>query len=196
MCSLITVYVLLDQVSSRTPMMAVCMSSVESTRKAWWYGVLWLHICVIFLCFLNKKQNSWPLCVDESAEAAFYHPWAGAVSSLQELWWDTLYRSETVREMVRTADKYSFVTVCETDNWIFDRPHCCLLIILLCIHAGKKQDVWFVVDPETGEKQTSLTTSSSNSICPNSPLLYIGRTGTSAQVAASVRVRLSAEASC
>lgn len=36
-----------------------------------------------------------------------------------------------------------------------------------------------MVDPETGEKQTSLTTSSSESICPNSPLLYIGRTGTS-----------------
>lgn len=34
-----------------------------------------------------------------------------------------------------------------------------------------------MVDPETGEKQTSLTTSSSESICPNTPLLYIGRTG-------------------
>uniref|UniRef100_A0A8C5FQV4 non-specific serine/threonine protein kinase n=1 Tax=Gadus morhua TaxID=8049 RepID=A0A8C5FQV4_GADMO len=44
------------------------------------------------------------------------------------------------------------------------------------LYTGKKQDVWFVVDPETGEKQTSLTTSSSESICPNTPLLYIGRT--------------------
>uniref|UniRef100_A0AAX7TMZ1 Serine/threonine-protein kinase/endoribonuclease IRE1 n=1 Tax=Astatotilapia calliptera TaxID=8154 RepID=A0AAX7TMZ1_ASTCA len=44
------------------------------------------------------------------------------------------------------------------------------------LYTGKKQDVWFVVDPETGEKQTSLTTSTSDSICPNSPLLYIGRT--------------------
>ncbi|KAK7929596.1 hypothetical protein WMY93_005991 [Mugilogobius chulae] len=44
------------------------------------------------------------------------------------------------------------------------------------LREGKKQDVWFVVDPETGEKQTSLTTGSSESICPNSPLLYIGRT--------------------
>ncbi|XP_029013288.1 serine/threonine-protein kinase/endoribonuclease IRE1 [Betta splendens] len=44
------------------------------------------------------------------------------------------------------------------------------------LYTGKKQDVWLVVDPETGEKQTSLTTSSSESICPNSPLLYIGRT--------------------
>ncbi|KAG7276840.1 hypothetical protein CRUP_008790, partial [Coryphaenoides rupestris] len=44
------------------------------------------------------------------------------------------------------------------------------------LYTGKKQDVWFVVDPETGEKQTSLTTASSDSICPNTPLLYIGRT--------------------
>lgn len=44
------------------------------------------------------------------------------------------------------------------------------------LYTGKKQDVWFVVDPETGEKQTSLTTSASESICPNTPLLYIGRT--------------------
>ncbi|XP_077380691.1 serine/threonine-protein kinase/endoribonuclease IRE1 isoform X1 [Festucalex cinctus] len=44
------------------------------------------------------------------------------------------------------------------------------------LYTGKKQDVWFVVDPETGAKQTSLTTSSSDSMCANSPLLYIGRT--------------------
>lgn len=44
------------------------------------------------------------------------------------------------------------------------------------LYTGKKQDVWFVVDPETGEKQASLSTASSESICPNSPLLYIGRT--------------------
>ncbi|KAM6972362.1 serine/threonine-protein kinase/endoribonuclease IRE1 [Aplochiton taeniatus] len=44
------------------------------------------------------------------------------------------------------------------------------------LYTGKKQDVWFVVDPQTGEKQTSLTTSTSESICPNTPLLYIGRT--------------------
>lgn len=49
--------------------------------------------------------------------------------------------------------------------------------LCVCLRAGKKHDVWFVVDPETGEKQTSLTTSSSESICPNTPLLYIGRTG-------------------
>ncbi|XP_067115137.1 serine/threonine-protein kinase/endoribonuclease IRE1 isoform X1 [Osmerus mordax] len=44
------------------------------------------------------------------------------------------------------------------------------------LYTGKKQDAWFVLDPQTGEKQTSLTTSSSDSICPNTPLLYIGRT--------------------
>ncbi|KAI1896112.1 hypothetical protein AGOR_G00091460 [Albula goreensis] len=44
------------------------------------------------------------------------------------------------------------------------------------LYTGKKQDTWFVVDPQTGEKQTSLTTGSSDSICPSAPLLYIGRT--------------------
>ncbi|MBN3306883.1 ERN1 endoribonuclease, partial [Amia calva] len=44
------------------------------------------------------------------------------------------------------------------------------------LYTGKKQDAWFVVDPQTGEKQTSLTTGSSDSICPSAPLLYIGRT--------------------
>uniref|UniRef100_A0AAR2IZQ2 Serine/threonine-protein kinase/endoribonuclease IRE1 n=1 Tax=Pygocentrus nattereri TaxID=42514 RepID=A0AAR2IZQ2_PYGNA len=44
------------------------------------------------------------------------------------------------------------------------------------LYTGKKQDTWFVVDPQTGEKQTSLSTSSSDSICPSAPLLYIGRT--------------------
>ncbi|XP_077575176.1 serine/threonine-protein kinase/endoribonuclease IRE1 isoform X2 [Stigmatopora nigra] len=45
------------------------------------------------------------------------------------------------------------------------------------LYTGKKQDVWFVVDPETGAKQTSITTSSSDSMCNNTPpLMYIGRT--------------------
>ncbi|KAJ8363964.1 hypothetical protein SKAU_G00127950 [Synaphobranchus kaupii] len=44
------------------------------------------------------------------------------------------------------------------------------------LYTGKKQDTWFVVDPQTGEKQTSLTTGSSDSICPSAPMLYIGRT--------------------
>ncbi|XP_076846149.1 serine/threonine-protein kinase/endoribonuclease IRE1 [Brachyhypopomus gauderio] len=44
------------------------------------------------------------------------------------------------------------------------------------LYTGKKQDTWFVVDPQTGEKQTSLTTATSDSICPSAPLLYIGRT--------------------
>uniref|UniRef100_A0A8B9K5K2 Serine/threonine-protein kinase/endoribonuclease IRE1 n=1 Tax=Astyanax mexicanus TaxID=7994 RepID=A0A8B9K5K2_ASTMX len=44
------------------------------------------------------------------------------------------------------------------------------------LYTGKKQDTWFVVDPQTGEKQTSLSTSTSDSICPSAPLLYIGRT--------------------
>ncbi|XP_059835711.1 serine/threonine-protein kinase/endoribonuclease IRE1 isoform X2 [Hypanus sabinus] len=44
------------------------------------------------------------------------------------------------------------------------------------LYTGKKQDLWFVVDPETGEKQTTLTTDMPGNICPSAPLLYIGRT--------------------
>ncbi|KAM9819589.1 serine/threonine-protein kinase/endoribonuclease IRE1 isoform 2-T2 [Syngnathus typhle] len=44
------------------------------------------------------------------------------------------------------------------------------------LYTGKKQDAWFVVDPETGAKQTILTTSSTDSLCVNASLLYIGRT--------------------
>ncbi|XP_039631804.1 serine/threonine-protein kinase/endoribonuclease IRE1 isoform X2 [Polypterus senegalus] len=43
------------------------------------------------------------------------------------------------------------------------------------LYTGKKLDTWFLVDPKTGEKQTTLTTESSDSICPSVPLLYIGR---------------------
>lgn len=68
-----------------------------------------------------------------------------------------------------------------------------MYVCVLCqhTHEGKKQDVWFVVDPETGEKQTSLTTSSSESICPNTPLLYIGRTGTLAHTHRRTHTRVS-----
>ncbi|KAM8960391.1 serine/threonine-protein kinase/endoribonuclease IRE2 [Pelodytes ibericus] len=44
------------------------------------------------------------------------------------------------------------------------------------LYTGKKQDSWFVVDPKSGEKQTTLSTESSEGLCPSSPLLYIGRT--------------------
>ncbi|NP_001085649.1 endoplasmic reticulum to nucleus signaling 2 S homeolog precursor [Xenopus laevis] len=44
------------------------------------------------------------------------------------------------------------------------------------LYTGKKQDAWFVVDPNSGEKQTTLSTESSEGLCPSSPLLYIGRT--------------------
>ncbi|XP_053551268.1 serine/threonine-protein kinase/endoribonuclease IRE2 [Bombina bombina] len=44
------------------------------------------------------------------------------------------------------------------------------------LYTGKKQDSWYVVDPKSGEKQTTLSTESSDGLCPSSPLLYIGRT--------------------
>ncbi|XP_069762136.1 serine/threonine-protein kinase/endoribonuclease IRE1 isoform X3 [Narcine bancroftii] len=44
------------------------------------------------------------------------------------------------------------------------------------LYTGKKQDLWFAVDPETGEKQSTLSTDMSGNMCPSTPLLYIGRT--------------------
>lgn len=41
--------------------------------------------------------------------------------------------------------------------------------------TGRKQDAWFVVDPESGETQLTLTTDG-----PSTPRLYIGRTRESA----------------
>ncbi|XP_006892748.1 PREDICTED: serine/threonine-protein kinase/endoribonuclease IRE2 [Elephantulus edwardii] len=38
-------------------------------------------------------------------------------------------------------------------------------------YTGRKQDVWFVVDPESGETQMTMTTDG-----PSTPRLYIGRT--------------------
>ncbi|NWR32992.1 ERN1 endoribonuclease, partial [Tachuris rubrigastra] len=44
------------------------------------------------------------------------------------------------------------------------------------LYTGKKQDTWFIVDPNSGEKQTTLSTEAWDGLCPSSPLLYIGRT--------------------
>uniref|UniRef100_A0A8B9FML2 Serine/threonine-protein kinase/endoribonuclease IRE1 n=1 Tax=Amazona collaria TaxID=241587 RepID=A0A8B9FML2_9PSIT len=44
------------------------------------------------------------------------------------------------------------------------------------LYTGKKQDTWVIVDPKSGEKQTTLSTEAWDSLCPSSPLLYIGRT--------------------
>lgn len=47
----------------------------------------------------------------------------------------------------------------------------------MCSCAGKKQDLWYVVDLLTGEKQQTLTSSFAEMFCPSSSLLYLGRTG-------------------
>ncbi|XP_069785910.1 serine/threonine-protein kinase/endoribonuclease IRE1 isoform X2 [Narcine bancroftii] len=44
------------------------------------------------------------------------------------------------------------------------------------LYMGKKQDIWYVVDPMTGIKQQTLTASFAESMCPSTPLLYLGRT--------------------
>ncbi|KAA0705229.1 Serine/threonine-protein kinase/endoribonuclease IRE1 [Triplophysa tibetana] len=44
------------------------------------------------------------------------------------------------------------------------------------LYMGKKQDIWYVVDLLTGEKQQTLTSSFAEMFCPSSSLLYLGRT--------------------
>ncbi|XP_063312230.1 serine/threonine-protein kinase/endoribonuclease IRE1 isoform X1 [Pelobates fuscus] len=44
------------------------------------------------------------------------------------------------------------------------------------LYMGKKQDVWYVIDLVTGEKQQTLTSSFAESLCPSTSLLYLGRT--------------------
>ncbi|XP_061567713.1 serine/threonine-protein kinase/endoribonuclease IRE1-like isoform X2 [Cololabis saira] len=44
------------------------------------------------------------------------------------------------------------------------------------LYMGKKQDLWYVVDLMTGEKQQTLTSSFAEMFCPSSSLLYLGRT--------------------
>lgn len=56
------------------------------------------------------------------------------------------------------------------------KQHCRALGQSVLSLAGKKQDTWFIVDPKSGEKQTTLSTEAWDGVCPSSPLLYIGRT--------------------
>ncbi|XP_053564106.1 serine/threonine-protein kinase/endoribonuclease IRE1 [Bombina bombina] len=44
------------------------------------------------------------------------------------------------------------------------------------LYMGKKQDIWYVIDIITGEKQQTLTSSFAESLCPSTSLLYLGRT--------------------
>ncbi|NXX52722.1 ERN1 endoribonuclease, partial [Scopus umbretta] len=44
------------------------------------------------------------------------------------------------------------------------------------LYMGKKQDIWYVIDLMTGEKQQTLSSSFAESLCPSTSLLYLGRT--------------------
>lgn len=46
-----------------------------------------------------------------------------------------------------------------------------------CDVSGKKQDIWYVIDLLTGEKQQTLSSTFADSLCPSTSLLYLGRTG-------------------
>ncbi|XP_037664408.1 serine/threonine-protein kinase/endoribonuclease IRE1 isoform X1 [Choloepus didactylus] len=44
------------------------------------------------------------------------------------------------------------------------------------LYMGKKQDIWYVIDLLTGEKQQTLSSAFAESLCPSTSLLYLGRT--------------------
>nr|XP_045744608.1 serine/threonine-protein kinase/endoribonuclease IRE1 isoform X2 [Mirounga angustirostris] len=44
------------------------------------------------------------------------------------------------------------------------------------LYMGKKQDIWYVIDLLTGEKQQTLSSAFADSLCPSTSLLYLGRT--------------------
>ncbi|XP_054849076.1 serine/threonine-protein kinase/endoribonuclease IRE2 isoform X2 [Eublepharis macularius] len=44
------------------------------------------------------------------------------------------------------------------------------------LYTGKKEDTWSVVDPASGQRQTTLSTEAWDELCSSVPLLYIGRT--------------------
>lgn len=60
------------------------------------------------------------------------------------------------------------------EKYVFRGKSFCLI---MCSCTGKKQDLWYVVDLLTGEKQQTLTSSFAEMLCPSSSLLYLGRTG-------------------
>ena len=48
--------------------------------------------------------------------------------------------------------------------------------------VGKKQDVWYAIDPETGQKKQRLSMDGLEQMCPHNiqderPQFYLGRTG-------------------
>lgn len=86
----------------------------------------------------------------------------------------------TIPELVHASPCRSsdgvFYTGKHLSRWAQDsQPHTLSQAILragtLSASTGRKQDAWFVVDPESGETQMTLTTEG-----PSTPRLYIGRT--------------------
>lgn len=92
----------------------------------------------------------------------------------------------------RRLSSFEFVTVNRGGASRYQRSWClyqtarmwyadAITSFTLCLgaHVGKKQDLWYVVDLLTGEKQQTLTSSFAEMLCPSSSLLYLGRTGKS-----------------
>ena len=50
---------------------------------------------------------------------------------------------------------------------------------LICINLGRKQDVWYAINPASGNKRRVITTESTSDKCPGGSAedMFIGRTG-------------------
>lgn len=107
------------------------------------------------------------LCV---AEAAVHHPRAGAVLAVPQLGWSALHRYRGLLGLWG-AQAGAQLELLGTGRAVGAYKESIFLL-----PSGKKQDTWFIVDPKSGEKQTTLSTEAWDGLCPSSPLLYIGRT--------------------
>lgn len=66
---------------------------------------------------------------------------------------------------------------CHLGSAIYFRLWWMLTVNLSTTIPGKKQDIWYVIDLLTGEKQQTLSSAFADSLCPSTSLLYLGRTG-------------------
>lgn len=155
--------------SAETPVHYSRTGPVFSLQELWWGA---LHRYCIYV------RHVWLNVFGEISVWYMYF-----VVLLKKKWfpaqWDLLKFvkiNKIVKSHILVLLSETLIAWTYNDLWKAPGP-CTLSFIVLCVFPGKKQDTWFVVDPQTGEKQTSLSTSSSDSICPSAPLLYIGRTG-------------------
>eukprot|EP00069_Balaena_mysticetus_P010118 bmy_06545T0 len=109
--------------------------------------------CLYRSC-VNSRAVTWPAALQMFIPGALYYEWmrrsspAGSNTRGRKL-------PFTIPELVQASP-------CRSSDGI--------------LYMGKKQDIWYVVDLLTGEKQQTLSSAFADSLCPSTSLLYLGRT--------------------